>query len=60
MRLVAAGEERGPYISSAVVLGALALLTLTVFTGTRPLETANSATLKLRTGFPLITNLLCE
>ena len=40
MRLVAAGEERGPYISSAVVLGALALLTLTVFTGTRPLETA--------------------
>jgi O-antigen ligase len=40
MRLVAAGEERGPYISSAVLLGALALLTLTVFTGTRPLETA--------------------
>ena len=40
MRLVAAGEERGPYISSAIVLGALALLTLTVFTGTRPLETA--------------------
>jgi O-antigen ligase len=40
MRLIAAGEERGPYISSAVVLGALALLTLTVFSGTRPLETA--------------------
>src|SRR5262245_20754117 len=40
MRLIAAGEERGPYISSAVVLGALALLTLTVFTGTGPLETA--------------------
>ena len=40
MRLVAAGEERGPYISSAIVLGALALLTLTVFTGTKPLETA--------------------
>ena len=40
MRLVGAGEERGPYISSAVVLGALALLTLTVLTGTRPLETA--------------------
>jgi len=40
MRLVASGEERGPYISSAVVLGALALLTMTVVTGTRPLETA--------------------
>jgi O-antigen ligase len=40
VRLVAGTEDRGPYVSSAVVLGALALLTLTVFTGTRPLETA--------------------
>jgi hypothetical protein len=40
VRLVAGTEDRAPYVSSAVVLGALALLTLTVFTGTRPLETA--------------------
>jgi len=38
--LVAGTQDRGPYVSSAVVLGALALLSLTVFTGTRPLETA--------------------
>ncbi len=32
--------ERGPYISSGIVLGALALLALTVLTESRPLEAA--------------------
>ena len=41
MRLATgSGVERGPYVSSAVVLGALALLALTVLTQSRPLETA--------------------
>ena len=38
MRLVAGSDERGPYVSSAIVLGALGLLALTVLTKSRPLE----------------------
>ena len=40
MRVIVGSAERAPVISSAVVLGALALLSLTVFTGSRPLEAA--------------------
>jgi hypothetical protein len=40
MRVLAGSADRGPVVSSAVVLGSLALLCATVFTGTKPLETA--------------------
>jgi O-antigen ligase len=40
MKAIAGSAERGPVISAAVVVGALALLGLTVFTASRPLEAA--------------------
>jgi O-antigen ligase len=40
MRAIAGSSERGPIASSAVVLGSLAILTFTVLTGHRVLETA--------------------
>jgi polysaccharide biosynthesis protein PslJ len=38
MRVLAGGAERGPAVSSAVVVGSLAVLTLAVFAQERPLE----------------------